>query len=72
MSIKNPYKKGGMFENANYLLFQNAKRLRNTLTDAEIFLWINFKETIVLELIKESIIKLTNLQNQNAPSMKGV
>ena len=61
-----------MFENANYLLFQNAKRLRNTLTDAEIFLWINFKETIVLELIKESIIKLTNLQNQNAPSMKGV
>ena len=32
-----------MFENANYFLFQKAKELRKTMTDAEIILWMNIK-----------------------------
>jgi very-short-patch-repair endonuclease len=35
MSLKNPHKQGGMFEGANYLLFENAKELRNNKTVAE-------------------------------------
>ena len=35
MSLKNPYKKGGMFEKASYLLFEIAKRLRKNMTAAE-------------------------------------
>jgi cyclase len=43
---KNPYKKGGMFEGASYLLFEKAKRLRNTMTDTEIALWMYLKKGI--------------------------
>ena len=43
MSSKNPYKKGGMFEGASYLVFQNAKNLRNTMTEAELILWAHIK-----------------------------
>ena len=46
MSSKTPYKKGGMFENASYLLFQRARQLRRTMTDAELLLWMNIKAGI--------------------------
>ena len=43
MSLRNPYKKDGMFEGAGYLVFQNAKRLRNTMTETELMLWAHIK-----------------------------
>jgi cyclase len=46
MSLKNPYKKGGMFEGANYLLFENAKNLRKNMTVAETVLWMHIKAGI--------------------------
>jgi imidazole glycerol-phosphate synthase subunit HisF len=46
MSLKNPYKKGGMFEGANRFLFARAKELRGKMTDAEIFLWVYLKKGI--------------------------
>ena len=46
MTAKSPYKNGGMFENASYLLFQKAKELRKTMTDAEIILWMNIKNGV--------------------------
>jgi hypothetical protein len=44
MSDKNPYKKGGMFESASFLLFEKAKQLRNKMTGAEEALWIHLKK----------------------------
>jgi cyclase len=44
MSLKNPYKKGGMFEGANYLLFERAKSLRKNMTASEMVLWMHIKE----------------------------
>jgi imidazole glycerol-phosphate synthase subunit HisF len=46
MSDKNPYKKGGMFEGASFLLFEKAKQLRNKMTGAEEALWIHLKKGI--------------------------
>ena len=40
MSLKNPYKRGGMFEGASHLIFANAKHLRKNMTDAETVLWM--------------------------------
>lgn len=46
MSKKNPYKKGGMFEGASFLLFQKAKKLRQKMTKAEEVLWMHLKQGI--------------------------
>lgn len=46
MADKNPYKKGGMFEGALANVFENAKRLRKTMTDAEAVLWMHVREGI--------------------------
>ena len=43
MTLKNPYKAGGMFEGASNLIFENAKQLRKNMTNAEIALWIHLK-----------------------------
>ena len=37
--IKSPFKKGGMFNDANSLVFELAKELRRNMTDAEMVLW---------------------------------
>jgi len=37
--IKSPFKKGGMFNEANPLVFEFAKELRRNMTDAEMVLW---------------------------------
>jgi cyclase len=42
MGDTNPYKKG-MFEGASPIIFGNAKRLRNTMTDAETVLWMHVR-----------------------------
>jgi very-short-patch-repair endonuclease len=46
MTLKNPYKSGGMFEGASHLIFANAKHLRKNMTDAEIVLWAHLKKGI--------------------------
>jgi imidazole glycerol-phosphate synthase subunit HisF len=46
MSDKNPYKKGGMFEGASFLLFEKAKHLRKKLTGAEEILWMHLRKGI--------------------------
>ena len=46
MSLKNPYKSGGMFEEASHLIFANAKQLRKSMTDAETVLWTHLKKGI--------------------------
>src|SRR5205814_2994946 len=46
MSLKNPYKLGGMFEGASHLIFSNAKQMRKNMTDAETILWMHLKEGI--------------------------
>lgn len=46
MSDKNPYKKGGMFEGASYLLFGKAKELRKKMTVAEEILWMHLQKGI--------------------------
>jgi len=43
MSSGNPYKKGGMFEGASYLIFEKAKQLRKNMTPAETVLWMHLK-----------------------------
>ena len=43
MYLKNPYKKGGMFEGANHLLFEKAKKLRKNMTVAETVLCMYLK-----------------------------
>jgi imidazole glycerol-phosphate synthase subunit HisF len=43
---KNPFKGGGMFDGANYLLFELAKDLRRNMTDAENVLWMHLKAGI--------------------------
>ena len=35
-SDKNPYKKGGMFEGASFLLFEKARQLRNRIRENDI------------------------------------
>lgn len=44
MQEKNPNKKGGMFDGASYLIFENAKVLRKSMTDAEKALWFHLKQ----------------------------
>lgn len=39
MTLKNPYKSGGMFEGASHIIFENAKHLRKNMTNAEKVLW---------------------------------
>ncbi len=34
-----PFQKGGMFDGANHIIFERAKQLRNTMSDAETLLW---------------------------------
>ena len=46
MSQKYPYKKGGMFEGASFLLFENAKKLRNKMTSAEEVMWMHLRKGI--------------------------
>lgn len=46
MPNKNPYKKGGMFEGASFLLFEKAKQLRNTMTSSEEIIWMHLKKGI--------------------------
>ena len=46
MSYKSPYKKGGLFEGASHLLFENAKKLRNNLTASEELLWMYLRKGI--------------------------
>jgi very-short-patch-repair endonuclease len=46
MSLKNPYKEGGMFEGASYIIFANAKHLRRNMSDAETVLWMHLKKGI--------------------------
>ena len=46
MLDKNPYKKGGMFEGASFLLFEKAKNLRKNMTVAEEVLWMYLKKGI--------------------------
>jgi cyclase len=46
MSLKNPYKQGGMFEGASHVIFANAKHLRKNMTDAETVLWSYLKDSI--------------------------
>ena len=43
MTLKNPYKQGGMFEGASHLLFENAKQLRKNMTAAEMALWLHLR-----------------------------
>lgn len=47
MSLKNPYKSGGMFEGASHIIFANAKHLRKNMTDAEKALWIHVKKDVL-------------------------
>ena len=46
MTLKNPYKQGGMFEGASHIIFTNAKHLRKNMTDAETILWVHLKRGI--------------------------
>ena len=46
MLDKNPYKKGGMFEGASFLLFEKAKKLRKNMTGAEEVLWMYLRKGI--------------------------
>ncbi len=46
MSLKNPYKEGGMFEGASHIIFANAKHLRRNMTNAETTLWMHLKKGI--------------------------
>lgn len=46
MSLKNPYKPGGMFEGASHLIFENAKTLRENMTAAEINLWMYLRKGV--------------------------
>jgi cyclase len=43
LSAKNPYKRGGMFEGANPLVFELAKDLRHNMTEAEKVLWMHLR-----------------------------
>ena len=45
-SAKNPFKKGGIFEGANNLVFELAKDLRKNMTQAENVLWMHLKSGI--------------------------
>jgi imidazole glycerol-phosphate synthase subunit HisF len=45
-SIKTPFKSGGMFEGASHIIFANAKKLRNNMTDTETILWMRLKAGI--------------------------
>jgi imidazole glycerol-phosphate synthase subunit HisF len=44
MTLKNPYKRGGMFEGASNLIFENAKQLRKNMTEAETILWMHLRK----------------------------
>jgi cyclase len=46
MTLKNPYKAGGMFEGASHLIFANATLLRKNMTEAEKALWVHLKAGI--------------------------
>jgi len=46
MTLKNPYKPGGMFEGESHLIFANAKHLRKNMTDAETVLWAHLNKGI--------------------------
>lgn len=46
MSLKNPYKAGGMFEGASHIIFENAKQLRKNMTTAEMALWLHLRKGI--------------------------
>ncbi len=43
MTLKNPYKQGGMFEGATPLIFEKARQLRENMTAAEMSLWLHLR-----------------------------
>jgi very-short-patch-repair endonuclease len=43
---RNPFKKGGMFQGANPLIFQLSKDLRKNMTHAEQILWMHLKKGV--------------------------
>ncbi len=45
MLKKSPYTKDGMFAGATPAIFENAKKLRQNMTDAEITLWVYLKQS---------------------------
>ncbi|MEO6611166.1 MAG: endonuclease domain-containing protein [Chitinophagaceae bacterium] len=46
MTLKNPYKEGGMFEGASPVVFANAKQLRKNMTASETVLWMHLKKGV--------------------------
>jgi very-short-patch-repair endonuclease len=46
MNKKSPYKKGGMFEGSQYLIFELAKDLRRNMTHEETVLWMHLKASV--------------------------
>ena len=46
MNKKSPYKKGGMFQGANHLVFELAKDLRRNMTHSESVLWMRLKDGV--------------------------
>jgi len=44
MPVRKPFKKGGMFDGANHLIFEMAKDLRKNMTEAEKILWCHLKQ----------------------------
>ncbi|MEP6616640.1 MAG: endonuclease domain-containing protein [Ginsengibacter sp.] len=46
MKVTSAYKKGGMFEGANHLIFEFAKQLRKEMTESEKILWVHLKSGI--------------------------
>lgn len=46
MTLKNPYKTGGMFEGASHLIFENAKQLRKNMTATETALWMHLRKGV--------------------------
>src|SRR6266487_4035442 len=43
MAVKNPFKRGGMFEGASHLIVAKAKHLHKHMTGAETVLWMHLK-----------------------------
>lgn len=46
MTLKYPYKQGGMFEGATHHIFENAKHLRKNITETENILWNHLRKGI--------------------------
>ncbi len=53
---KSPFKKDGLFNEANPLVFELAKELRRNMTDAEIILWNCLKVGINVSNLEDNIL----------------